>query len=108
MVEAPASPHIVPVPLSDPAAVDPGEALVAAVSSCHMLWFLDAARAAGLMLSSYTDTAKGRMSRTENNIFWLSEVQLRRPIEWTGPAPTPKLSRPSTQRRTGTATSPIP
>ena len=43
-VVASASPHIVPIPLSDPASVDPEEAFLAAISSCHMLWFLSIAK----------------------------------------------------------------
>ncbi len=48
LVPASASPHVVPEPMSDPAGVDPEEALVASASSCHMLWFLHLARDAGL------------------------------------------------------------
>ena len=44
VVPASSSPHVVPAPLSDPAGVDPEEALIASVSSCHMLWFLSLAR----------------------------------------------------------------
>ena len=46
-VEVPASssPHVVPVPLSVAAAVDPEEAFVASLASCHMLWFLSLAAA---------------------------------------------------------------
>ena len=38
VVPASSSPHVVPVPMSDASAVDPEEAFVAALSSCHMLW----------------------------------------------------------------------
>ena len=46
-VAASSSPHVVPLPYSDAAAVDPEEAYVAALSSCHMLWFMDFASRAG-------------------------------------------------------------
>ncbi|HKE17809.1 MAG TPA: hypothetical protein VKB80_23195, partial [Kofleriaceae bacterium] len=58
-VPASSSPSSVRVPLSDPAAIDPEEALVAAVSSCHMLWFLDIAARRGFAIESYDDSAVG-------------------------------------------------
>lgn len=58
VVAASSSPHSVRVPLSDPAAVDPEEALLAAVSSCHMLWFLSLAAQAGLVVDRYEDAAE--------------------------------------------------
>src|SRR3954468_7605711 len=54
---ASASPQVVPEPMSDPAGVDPEEMLVASASSCHMLWFLDLARQAGLDVAAYRDAA---------------------------------------------------
>jgi organic hydroperoxide reductase OsmC/OhrA len=56
---ASSSPHVVPVPLSDPGAVDPEGAFIAALSSCHMLWFLDLASRAGLVVERYRDQAEG-------------------------------------------------
>ena len=41
------SPRIVPVPFSRDDALDPESAFTAALSSCHMLWFLDLAAQAG-------------------------------------------------------------
>jgi organic hydroperoxide reductase OsmC/OhrA len=58
-VPASSSPLSVPVPLSDPAAVDPEEALVAAASSCHMLFFLSLAAARGYVVDRYEDHAVG-------------------------------------------------
>lgn len=62
-VPASASPHIVPVPRSDPAAVDPEEAFVAALSSCHMLWFLSLAAERGFVVDAYEDDAEGTLGR---------------------------------------------
>jgi organic hydroperoxide reductase OsmC/OhrA len=59
VLRASSSPHVVPVPMSDPAAVDPEGAFVAALSSCHMLWFLDLAARAGLVVDRYEDQAEG-------------------------------------------------
>ena len=43
LVVGSSSPHVVPLPMSDASAVDPEEAFVASLSSCHMLWFLSIA-----------------------------------------------------------------
>ncbi|MFI4927508.1 MAG: OsmC family protein, partial [Burkholderiales bacterium] len=50
VVPGSSSPLSVRVPLSDPGAVDPEEALVAATSSCHMLWFLSLAAKRGIVV----------------------------------------------------------
>jgi organic hydroperoxide reductase OsmC/OhrA len=63
VVPASSSPHVVPLPMSDASAVDPEEAFVASLSSCHMLWFLDIASRAGHAIHSYEDAAEGRMGR---------------------------------------------
>src|SRR3989449_8331015 len=64
-VEVPASssPHVVPPPLSQEAAVDPEEAFVASLSSCHMLWFLSLAARGGWRVDQYTDEARGAMGK---------------------------------------------
>ena len=49
--------------MSDAAGVDPEEALVASVASCHMLWFLSLAQEAGVEVTSYSDSAEGVMGR---------------------------------------------
>jgi organic hydroperoxide reductase OsmC/OhrA len=56
---ASSSPHVVPVPMSDARAVDPEAAFIASLSSCHMLWFLDLAARAGLVVERYEDKAEG-------------------------------------------------
>ena len=86
IVRASASPLSVPLPYSDEAAVDPEEAFVAAVSSCHMLWFLDLAKRAGFQVETYSDTAKGLMEG--DPAPWVTRVDLFPVIGWTGQAPT--------------------
>jgi len=76
-VAASSSPHVVPLPYSDAAAVDPEEAYVAALSSCHMLWFLDLACRAGLRVNSYTDAAVGTMGQDAEGCLVVTHVQLR-------------------------------
>lgn len=86
-VIASSSPAVVPAPLSDPFGVDPEEGLVAAVASCHMLWFLDLARRAGFEVAAYRDDAEGEMGRLEAGRHALTRITLRPDIEFTGPAP---------------------
>ncbi|MEM1233365.1 MAG: OsmC family protein [Pseudomonadota bacterium] len=87
-VAASASPDIVPVPLSQPEAVDPEEGFVASLASCHMLWFLDFARRAGFVPESYTDHAVGHMEETEAGDLWVSRVDLTPYTVWSGAGPT--------------------
>ena len=89
VVAGSASPEVVPPPLSDPAGVDPEELLVAAVASCHMLWFLDLARRAGLEVASYSDRAEGEMGRIGPGRMAIVKVTLRPDIAFAGGAPEP-------------------
>jgi organic hydroperoxide reductase OsmC/OhrA len=82
-----ASPDVVPAPMSDPAAVDPEEALVASVASCHMLWFLDLARQAGFSVAEYEDAAEGVMGRIAPGRMALTRIALRPRIRFEGRAP---------------------
>ena len=66
VVPASSSPHSVPVPLSDPRGVDPEEAFVAALSSCHMLWFLSIAAKRGFVVDSYEDNAVGYLEKNDD------------------------------------------
>lgn len=86
---ASASPFVVPPPFSNPEGVDPEEAMVAAIASCHMLWFLDIARRAGYVVASYKDQAIGKMEANEKGKLWLSQVHLRPNISWIGEPPPP-------------------
>jgi organic hydroperoxide reductase OsmC/OhrA len=87
VVAGSASPQIVPEPLSDAAAVDPEEALVASAASCHMLWLLSLARAAGLSVESYCDKAEAEMGRIAPGRTAITRITLRPKISWSGPAP---------------------
>ena len=86
-VIASASPDVVPVPRSDPAGVDPEEALVASAASCHMLWFLSLAQEAGLAVESYEDEAIAEMGRTGPGRYAIVKITLRPRIAFAGPAP---------------------
>jgi organic hydroperoxide reductase OsmC/OhrA len=83
-VPASSSPHVVPPPFSDPSAVDPEEALVAALASCHMLFFLDFARRAGFLVDAYDDEAEGVMEAGPDGRVWMARVALRPRIVFSG------------------------
>ncbi len=87
-VPASSSPHVVRMPFSVEAAVDPEEALVASAASCHMLTFLWLAAKAGFNIASYTDDAVGEMAALEDGRQWLAKITLGPQIEWIGDAPT--------------------
>ena len=74
------------VPGADPTAVDPEEALVAAVSSCHMLFFLSIAQKHGLIVTAYEDEAEGVMSANERGKLYVSTITLRPKIAFEGAA----------------------
>jgi organic hydroperoxide reductase OsmC/OhrA len=84
IVPASPSPVVVPVPYSNPANVDPEEAFVASVASCHMLTFLYVAAKAGFQVDSYHDDAVGVMTKNEKGIPWVSEITLHPTIIYSG------------------------
>ncbi|KZN69813.1 OsmC family protein [Pseudoalteromonas luteoviolacea] len=81
-VEASASPTIVPLPYSDEAHIDPEEAYVASLSSCHMLFFLHFAAKAGLTVDSYVDSAEGIMSHNAQGKLAMTQVILKPQVTW--------------------------
>ncbi|MGH6658246.1 MAG: OsmC family protein [Sphingomicrobium sp.] len=87
VVAASASPHIVPAPWSDAAGVDPEEAFVASLSSCHMLFLLDFAKRAGFAVESYVDEAEGELGKLPDGRMAMTSVTLRPRITWAGDAP---------------------
>ncbi|MBI4696704.1 MAG: OsmC family protein [Gammaproteobacteria bacterium] len=88
-VPASPSPSVVPAPFSNPAGVDPEEAFVAAVASCHMLTFLHLASKRGFLVERYADDAVGVMTKNERGKYWVSRVSLNPEIVYgAGAAPT--------------------
>ncbi|MEX2110835.1 MAG: OsmC family protein [Gemmatimonadaceae bacterium] len=75
---------MVPVPLSVTAAVDPEEAFVASISSCHMLWFLSIAAKRGFVVDSYRDDAVGIMGRNSQGKTVVATVRLRPQVSFSG------------------------
>ena len=88
VVAASPSPHIVPAPWSDPAGVDPEEAFVASLSSCHMLVFLDLARRDGWVVDAYVDAAEGVLEKRGDGKMAMTRVTLRPKITWEGTWPS--------------------
>lgn len=83
-VRASASPHVVPTPMSEPANVDPEEAFVAALSSCHMLFFLSIAAKRRYVVDEYVDEAEGRMAADDAGRLSITHVVLRPIVRFSG------------------------
>jgi organic hydroperoxide reductase OsmC/OhrA len=91
VVTGSSSPDVVPPPMSDPAGVDPEEALVASASACHMLWFLALAQQAGFDVESYADSAEGEMGRVAPGRTAITRIVLRPEIVFTGRQPNAEV-----------------
>ena len=87
VVAGSSSPDVVRVPMSDPAAVDPEEALIASAASCHMLSFLWVAQQAGFVVESYADTAEGEMKPVAPGRLGITRIVLRPRIVFAGRQP---------------------
>lgn len=84
VVRGSSAPTSVPEPMSDPAAVDPEEALVAALSSCHMLFFLAFAAKGGFTVDTYRDEAVGVLGRDERGKTSITMITLRPAATFSG------------------------
>ena len=84
VLAASSSPSVVPLPMSDASAVDPEELFVAALSSCHMLWFLSLAAARGHVVDLYADDAVGVMARNAEGRLAMTVVTLRPRVVFAG------------------------
>ena len=91
-VPASSSPHVVPLPLSVAEAVDPEEAFVAALSSCHMLAFLWIAAKAGFIVDSYIDDAVGILEKNAQGKLAITRVTLRPRVSFA-PDARPSMSQ---------------
>ncbi|MDP3404561.1 MAG: OsmC family protein [Brevundimonas sp.] len=87
VVRGSSAPTSVAVPMSDPAAVDPEEAFVAALSSCHMLFFLAFAAKAGFVVDRYRDAAIGVLGKDERGKISMTVVTLRPVVDFVGTGP---------------------
>lgn len=94
IVPASASPAVVPLPMSVAENVDPEEAFVASLSSCHMLFFLSIAAKRGYVVDSYTDAALGYTEKNEDGRIAVTKVVLEPKVRFSGDTvPTAEQSR---------------
>jgi organic hydroperoxide reductase OsmC/OhrA len=84
VIAASSSPSVVPLPMSDASAIDPEEMFVAALASCHMLWFLSLAAARGLRVDRYADEATGKLARNHEGRQVITAVTLRPQVAFAG------------------------
>ena len=84
VIQASSSPHVVPLPYSVEANVDPEEAFVASLSSCHMLFFLSIAAKRKYIVDSYVDNAVGIMGKDSDGNISMTKVTLRPYVEFSG------------------------
>ena len=87
VVPASPSPHVVPAPWSDERGVDPEEAFVASLSSCHMLFFVDFARRDGWVVDAYVDEAEGELGKRADGKTAMTRVTLHPLVTWGGTPP---------------------
>jgi len=71
-----------------PACVDPEEAFVASLSSCHMLTFLAIASRKNLVVDAYHDDAAGYLEKSDAGKLWIARVTLRPSVTFQGPPPS--------------------
>lgn len=83
-LKASSSPHVVPLPMSDESAVDPEEAFIASLSSCHMLWFLSIAAGKKYIVENYTDNAEGILAKDSDDKLAMTEVTLKPVVKFAG------------------------
>jgi organic hydroperoxide reductase OsmC/OhrA len=83
-IAASSSPHVVPLPYSDPSGLDPEEAFIASLSSCHLLWFLSIAAKKGFRVDSYQDAALGWMEKNAEGRLAITRVTLRPRVIFSG------------------------
>lgn len=86
-VPASSSPQVVPLPFSSAAAVDPEEAYVASLASCHMLFFLSIAARKRFVVDRYSDTAEGVMEKGADGKIAVTRVVLNPRVTYAGPGP---------------------
>ena len=70
--------------LGDPKNVNPEEAYVASLSSCHMLTFLAIACKQKFVLDEYVDEAVGHMEKNAEGRLAITKVTLKPKLKWGG------------------------
>jgi len=88
IVAASSAPSIVPLPYSVEANVDPEEAFVASISSCHMLFFLGIAGKKRFVIDEYIDNPIGLMEKDSEGNISMTKVNLRPQVTFSGKQPS--------------------
>ena len=83
-LKASSSPQVVPIPMSDASAIDPEEAFITSISSCHMLWFLSLAASQKYIVELYSDEAEGIMNLNLQGEMAMTIVTLKPKIKFSG------------------------
>jgi organic hydroperoxide reductase OsmC/OhrA len=83
-----AAPANIPKTVPPAPGVDPEQAFIASLSSCHMLWFLHLAQVRKFVVDRYVDEAVGDLDKT-----WISKVTLHPVVTFSGSAPTEEEHR---------------
>jgi len=83
-IQASSSPQVVPLPYSVESNIDPEEAFIASISSCHMLFFLSFAAKRKFLVKSYIDKANGIMQIDCDNKMSMTDVTLNPKVEFSG------------------------
>jgi organic hydroperoxide reductase OsmC/OhrA len=92
-VPASPAPSVYPPPQSDPAGIDPEEAFVAAIASCHMMSFLHVAAKAGFAIERYDDDAVGTLAKDADGRRWIERVRLRPRVVYRDAGPSSAVER---------------
>lgn len=83
-IDVSASPEIVPMPMSDPSLIDPEEAFLSSISSCHMLFFLSIAAKKKIIVEVYEDTPIALMGNNENGKMAILSIELQPIVKFVG------------------------
>jgi len=76
-LKAAASPHIVGKSFTDSSVIDPEEAFIASVGSCHMLWFLSLAAGMGFVVNKYSDQSEGTLEKNSEGHMAMTKVLIQ-------------------------------
>ena len=85
-----AAPGNIPKTVAWAAGADPEQQFVAALSACHMLWFLHLACRAKFTVTRYVDEASGVLEKNAQGVMAMTRVTLRPAVSFSGTAPTPE------------------
>jgi organic hydroperoxide reductase OsmC/OhrA len=87
-VPATAAPANIPPTAIEGHGMDPEQAFVGALSSCHMLWFLHMACRANYVVDRYEDEASGVLEKNAEGRMAITRVTLRPVVRFAGRAPS--------------------